>query len=92
MLSDVDLSAAMMLAQSDATRMPAPKAFLYMVICIAIGIASLVGAFASNETLQSYASIIGTKNPVAARVACIFGVLVGFFCGTGFALTLLKII
>lgn len=68
------------LAQTDSTRMPAPKAALLLVLCAGIGIGSLVGAFASAERLQQYSAIIGTANPWVARIACLLGVLVGM-CG-----------
>ena len=35
------------------------------------------GLFASKKSLESKAGIIGTKNPMAARVVCGLGFLVG---------------
>jgi hypothetical protein len=42
-----------------------------------VGILSAVGLFASGQTLESLAGIIGTKNPLVARIVCVLGVLVG---------------
>lgn len=78
-----------LLAQSDSTRMPAPKAALLLVLCAAIGLGSLAGVFASAERLQQYSGIIGTSNPWVARIACLLGVLVGFLGALAFAASLL---
>ena len=45
----------------------------------AVGVISTVGLFSSKETLESMSGIIGTKNPLVARIACGLGVLVGIF-------------
>lgn len=77
------------LAQTESTRMPAPKAALLLTLCAAIAIGSLVGVFASAERLQQYSGIIGTSNPWAARIACIFGVIVGLLGATATGASLL---
>jgi hypothetical protein len=38
---------------------------------------SLVGLFASRKRLESMAGIIGTKNPLVARIVCGLGFLLG---------------
>jgi hypothetical protein len=84
--------ASLLLFAQAESRMPAPQAFVIMVICLVIGVGSLLGLFASNRTLRSFAGIIGTENPLVGRFACFFGVLVGFFGAAAFAANLLGFI
>lgn len=57
-----------------------------------VGAFSTVCLFASDETLRGYASIIGTKNPLAARAVCGIGAVVGFLFAIVSGLALLGFI
>ena len=61
-------------AKSD---LPPEKAILMLLFFGAVGIVSTIGLFASGQTLESLAGIIGTRNPLVARIACALGALVG---------------
>ena len=43
-----------------------------------VAIVSTFGLFASNATLEKMSGIIGTKNPIVARIVCGMAAVVGF--------------
>jgi hypothetical protein len=55
---------------------PKGKAIAGILFFGAVGVISAFGLFASKETLDGMSGIIGTKNPLLARMVCSFGVLV----------------
>jgi hypothetical protein len=69
---------ALVLAQDDSvSRMPTGKAIAGIGFFGVVGVGSLIGIFASNATLESYSSVIGSKNPLVARALCVLGAVVG---------------
>ena len=62
---------------AESSEFPKGTAIAMMLFFGAVGLISTVGLFASKETLESMSGIIGTKNPLVARIACVLGVLVG---------------
>ena len=67
-----------LLAQADPSgKLPRDKALVILVFFGAVAVLSLVGLFASRKSLESMAGLIGTKNPMVARVVCCIGFLVG---------------
>lgn len=71
---------------NNSGRLPPGKAVAMIVFFGAVAVVSLVGLFASKKSLESMAGIIGTKNPLAARIVCGLGLLVG--AGAVFVTTL----
>ncbi len=57
--------------------MPVETSITILIFSAAIAIFSLIGVFASDGKLQSWASIIGTDKPRVARAMCVLGVIVG---------------
>ena len=57
--------------------LPQGKAIAMILFFGAIMLTSLVGIFASSQSLKSMAGIIGTKNPRVARMVCGLGFVVG---------------
>ena len=55
------------------------RAIAAIVFFGCVGIVSLFGLFASNETLESMSGIIGTKKPLVARIICGIGALLSLF-------------
>ena len=66
----------MLFAETDSG-LPAGKAIAIMLIFGSVALVSLGGLFASKKTLESMAGVIGTKNPLVARIVCILGLGVG---------------
>ena len=64
-------------AQTKGSDLPVGTAIAMLLFFGAVGVVSLAGLFASNETLASMAGVIGTKNPLVARIVCALGLLVG---------------
>jgi len=56
---------------------------VFAIACLAGSIVSARGAFASREKLLSMSKIIGTKNPVVARIVCYVGLVVCTVVGAG---------
>jgi hypothetical protein len=76
-----------LLAQADGSgSLPQGKAIAMILFFGAVTVISLVGLFASKKSLESMAGIIGTKNPMVARIVCGLGFLVG--AGAVFVTTL----
>ena len=73
----------MLFAESD---LPIEKTIAIIVFFGAVALLSLVGLFAPRKTLVSMAGIIGTKNPLFARIVCGLGLVVGI--GAVFVATL----
>jgi hypothetical protein len=61
-----------LLAETEHKVIPNPIGLVFFFL---VGVVSAFGLFASSETLKSMSGIIGTKNPLVARIACGFGVL-----------------
>jgi hypothetical protein len=59
------------------------------LLCWGAAITSLRGAFSSRQTLLSMSKLIGTTNPVGARVVCFVGLVV--FTGVTALLVLLVV-
>jgi hypothetical protein len=53
------------------------------VVCLFGSVVSARGAFASREKLLSMSKVIGTKNPVVARIVCLVGLVVCTAAGVG---------
>jgi hypothetical protein len=51
--------------------------------CLSGTVVSARGAFASPEKLLSMSKLIGTKNPVVARITCFVGLVVCTVAGAG---------
>jgi hypothetical protein len=81
-----------LLAESDNSRMPVPKAILCLVFSLGIGIASLIGLFAPNSVLERFAGVIGTSNPLVARLLCGIGAVIFLFMALALVLSLLHVI
>jgi hypothetical protein len=58
--------------------MPAGTAVAILLFFGCVALFSTVCLFASNATLRSLSGVIGTQNPLVARVACLLGALVGW--------------
>ncbi len=77
-------------AQStNSAALPPGKAVAMIVFFGTVAVVSVVGLLASRRSLESMAGIIGTKNPLVARIVCGLGVLVGGFAVTASVLSLL---
>lgn len=70
-------AALALFAQTKDAGLPPEKAVLMLLFFGAVGAVSTVGLFSSRTTLESLAGVIGTKNPLVARVVCGVGVVVG---------------
>lgn len=70
------LFAPLLLAQSN--EMPLPKKISILVLFGAVGVTSIVGLFAPRPRLEKMAGIIGTRNPIVARIVCALGVIVSW--------------
>ena len=74
-------------AQADRSGgLPQGKAIAMIVFFGAVAVVSLAGLFMPKKSLESMAGIIGTKNPLVARIVCALGLLVG--AGAVFVTTL----
>lgn len=62
---------------ADSSHFPKGKAIAMMFFFGTAAVISACGLFASKEKLESMSGIIGTKNPLVARIVCGFGVVVG---------------
>ena len=78
----------LLLAQEDS-RMPLPKAVLLFLLCLLIGLGSLVGVFLPAETLRKFSHVIGTENPLVSRIVCLLGAVVGLVGSAAFGASLL---
>ncbi len=58
---------------------PLERAVILGVAFGVVGLFSLVGLFAPGRVLASMSGLIGSSNPLVARIACGFGVLIGGF-------------
>jgi hypothetical protein len=71
-------SGELLLAQS-STAMPQGKAVMMVVFFGAVALFSIFCSFAPSSTLEKFAGVIGTSNPMVARAVCVMGALIGFF-------------
>ena len=55
----------------------------FVITCFSGSVLSARGAFASREKLLSMRRVIGTKNPIIARIACFVGLVVCTATGVG---------
>ena len=55
----------------------------FAVACLIGSVISARGAFASRQMLLSMSKVIGTKNPVVARIVCFVGIVVCTASGAG---------
>jgi hypothetical protein len=78
----------LVLAQEDS-RMPLPKAVLLFLLCLLIGLASLIGVFLPAETLRKFSHVIGTENPLVSRIVCLLGAIIGLAGTAAFGASLL---
>ena len=63
---------------ADSNGMPFEKKIGIIFLFGAIGALSVVGLFAPRTLLEKMAGLIGTKNPIVARIVCAIGALVGW--------------
>ena len=84
-----DLSMFQLFAQSGSEPLPVGTAIAMVVFCGGIAVTSLAGLFASNAKLESMSSVIGTKNPLTARIVCGVGALFGI---AGVVISLVSVI
>ena len=62
---------------AESKAMPIEKKIGIIVLFGALGVISTMGLFASSSKLEKMAGLIGTKNPIVARMVCVLGALVG---------------
>jgi hypothetical protein len=63
-------------AQTTNNNLPTGKAVAMIVFFGAVVLTSLAGLFASRERLESMSGVIGTKNPLVARIVCAIALLI----------------
>jgi hypothetical protein len=73
---------------SDPNQLPFGTAIGMIVLFGGAAIVSLVGLFAPSSKLESMAGVIGTKNPLVARIVCAIGLLIGSFAVVAAVLSL----
>jgi hypothetical protein len=67
---------AVLFAQTEDKGFPKGKAIAMLAFFGAADVVSVLGLFASTERLKAMAGVIGTDNPMVARVVCFIAVLV----------------
>lgn len=74
---------------SDSKPLPVGTAVGMIILFGGAAIVSLVGLFAPSSKLESMAGVIGTKNPLVARIVCALGLLIGSFAVVAAVLSLM---
>lgn len=63
---------------ADSARLPLGKGIAMILFFGPVGLFATIAAFSKRETLVRWAEIIGTKNPLVARIVCVIGAVVGW--------------
>lgn len=68
----------LLLLAEDSSHLPAPTAIAMMVFFGCVAVFATVALFQPAATLRGLAHVIGTENPLVARVVCVLCAVVGW--------------
>ena len=83
------MSVPTLFAAASEQGLPPEKAVVMILVFGCVFVASAIGLFASKKLLLAMANVIGSKQPIVARIVCGIGAVVSAFAVFVAALKLL---